>query len=253
MNQNWVLPLAIVIPVKNNLQGLKDTLELIWQIDPLYETIEIAIIDAGTCPETNRWLLQQSHRIAHIRSAQDDGVYDAMNYGKNTVNAKWVWFIGAGDLPEKNSLQAILSEIRNWNADKIHIFGVDIAQPESGVPSHYPARWDHSMIWRNTSHHQGIFYPSSLLKLHSFNCAFKVLADYGMHLSLFLGGIEAQLHPTSICSVESGGVSRRFDVKLYKEEWALKKNILKGPVKWAHPFWLLFKYLVKKSGMPTRA
>ena len=253
MIQIRVKPLAIVIPVKNDLRGLQKTLELIWQIDSSNETIEIAVIDAGTCAETNRWLLLQHHRIDHIRSTQDDGVYDAMNYGKNAVNANWVWFLGAGDLLNPEILRTMLTEVNGWKSNLLHVFGVTLNQPESGVPSHYPACWDESMIWRNTSHHQGIFYPSKLLKSHSFNSQHKVLADYGLHLRLLLQGVQAELHPNSICTVDSGGISRNFNLKLYQEEWNIKKHILRGPTKWVHPFWLVFKYLAKKSGVPQRA
>ena len=88
--------LAVVIPVKDNFQGLQKTLEVLWKETAISEHVEIAVVDAGTCPETSHWLLLQDHRIEHIRSAQDNGVYDAMNYGKNTVNAPWIWFLGAG-------------------------------------------------------------------------------------------------------------------------------------------------------------
>lgn len=243
--------LAIVIPVKDDFEGLKKTLEAIWLDSRLSDGIEIAVIDAGSCEETRQWLLIQDHRIAHIRSAQDDGVYDAMNYGKNTVNASWIWFLGAGDLIETATVHAVLDEIETWDAQEVHVFGVGIEQPEQGVPSHYPARWDQSMIWRNTTHHQGVLYSSALFESLSFNAAHRVLADYGLHLTLFLRGIKANLHPSMICKVASGGLSRRFNANLYREEWAVKKTILQGPKKWIHPVWLFAKYCFKKSGWPA--
>ena len=244
-------PLAVVIPVKDNFEGLKKTLEAIWLDDRLVDGIEIAVIDAGTCAETSQWLLLQDHRIEHIRSAKDNGVYDAMNYGKNTVNATWIWFLGAGDVPEQEALHAVLEDIGSWDSEEIHVHGVGINNPEHGVPSHYPARWDQSMIWRNTTHHQGVLYSSELLEAHQFNTDHRVLADYGLHLDLYQKGIKAHLHPETICTVESGGISRRFDANLYREEWNVKKTVLKGPIKWVHPFWLILKYCFKKTRWPA--
>ena len=245
--------LAVVIPVKDNFQGLQKTLEVLWKETAISEHVEIAVVDAGTCPETSHWLLLQDHRIEHVRSAKDNGVYDAMNYGKNTVNAPWIWFLGAGDTPDQETLCSVLDSIKMWDTQQLQIHGVAIESPENGVPAHYPARWDSSMIWRNTTHHQGVIYPAEQLKAHVFNVEHSILADYGLHLSLFQQGIEAQLHPQTICKVEAGGVSRRFNANLYREEWKVKKSVLQGPTKWVHPLWLLVKYVFKKSGWPVRA
>ena len=240
-------PLAIVIPVKVDFLGLRTTLDSICKNDRIAQDVEFAVVDAGSCQETCDWLLQQDHRIEHIRSAKDNGVYDAMNYGKKTINASWVWFLGAGDLPDTEGLCSLLDEIQTWDSSDVHVYGVNISKPEAGVPSFYPARWDQSMVWRNTTHHQGVFYPSRLIKANSFNPDHRVLADYGLHLSLFQKGVRAQLHPAIICTVESGGISRKFDARLYREEWAIKKDLLRGVVKWAHPFWLILKYCFKKT------
>ena len=244
--------LAVVIPVKDNFEGLQKTLEVLWKDAYTSERVEIAVVDAGTCLETCQWLLTQDHRIEHIRSAKDNGVYDAMNYGKNTVNASWIWFLGAGDIPEEGTLISLLDDIKTWDPLKLQVHGVAIESPEIGVPAHYPARWDHSMIWRNTTHHQGVIYPTELLKEHSFDVEHPILADYGLHLSLFQKAVEAQLHSQTICKVEAGGVSRRFDTNLYLEEWKVKKSVLHGPKKWVQPIWLLVKYVFKKSGWPVR-
>lgn len=245
-------PLAVVIPVKDNFEGLQKTLEALWKEAFISERVEIAVVDAGSCLTTSQWLLTQDHRIEHIRSAKDNGVYDAMNYGKNTVNASWIWFLGAGDIPEEGSLISLLDGLITWDPQQLQIHGVAIESPELGVPAHYRARWDSSMIWRNTTHHQGVIYPAELLKEHSFNVEHPILADYGLHLSLFQKAVKAQLHPLTICKVEAGGVSRRFDTNLYREEWKVKKSVLQGLQKWVHPIWLLLKYVFKKSGWPVR-
>ena len=39
--------LAVVIPVKDNFQGLQKTLEVLWKETAISEHVEIAVVDAG--------------------------------------------------------------------------------------------------------------------------------------------------------------------------------------------------------------
>jgi putative colanic acid biosynthesis glycosyltransferase len=247
-------PLGVVIPVKNDLPGLRETLEALWMIDPEGQQIEIAVVDAGTCDETGGWLLEHMDRIDHIRSAADNGLYDAMNYGVSSLSSAWVWFLGAGDLAHSSTISDLLNACNEWDNTKLHVYSVDMLLPlESGVPSAYPARWDNSITWRNTTHHQGVFYPRALLQGQAFSLEYPVLADYALHLKLFHSGCQAHLHEESSASVSSGGVSRSFQSRLYLEEWKIKKRILKGPVQWIQPVWLFLKFLFKKTGLPQRS
>jgi hypothetical protein len=133
----------------------------------------------------------------------------------------------------------------------LHIFSVHLGTDrEAGVPSSYPARWDASMYWRNTTHHQGVVYRNDLLKNRKFNPAWKVLADYALHLSLFRSGIPFETHDRMLAKVKSGGLSRKFHASLYREEWDVKRQVLSGWRKWIHPIWLLVKFSSKRLGLP---
>lgn len=234
----------MVIPTKSNLSGLKATVEALWAIDN--ERIELIVIDGGGCDATKKWLLANQSRIHHIRSAADGGVYPAMNYGKQCASGSWVWFAGAGDLPHAPTWSSFLDNAFESDCE-LHVFGVELGDDrEGGVPARYPARWDDSMRWRNTSHHQGILYRRSLIQSHSFDPSFRVLADYALHLSFWAEGVAVAIHDETWSHVASGGLSRTFQPNLYLEEWRLKKRTLSGWVKWVHPFWLTGKYLAKR-------
>jgi len=237
---------SVVIPTKSNLNGLKATVEGLWAIDP--QRIEIIVIDGGGCPATKAWLVSNQSRINHIRSASDGGVYQAMNYGKQCASGAWVWFAGAGDLPSAETWTAFLTNSEALESDcPLHVFGVELDnEREGGVPARYPARWDSSMQWRNTTHHQGILYRRSLIQSHAFELAYRVLADYALHLTLWKHGVKATLHEETWSHVASGGLSRSFKASLYREEWQLKKKTLSGWIKWVHPLWLTGKYLLKR-------
>ena len=237
---------SVVIPTKSNLSGLKATVEALWAIDS--QQIEIIVVDGGGCAGTKAWLIANQARIHHIRSAADGGVYQAMNYGKQCASGAWVWFAGAGDLPSAATWEAFLVDTEALASDHpLHIFGVELDnEREGGVPARYSARWDRSMQWRNTTHHQGVLYRRSLIQSHAFEPTYRVLADYALHLNLWTNGVQAAIHSETWSHVASGGLSRSFHSSLYQEEWRLKKKTLSGWAKWVHPFWLTGKYLSKR-------
>ena len=241
--------ISVVIPTKSNPVGLQATAEALWSIDEA--CIELIVVDGGGCAATKEWLLNEQHRIHHVRSAADNGVYDAMNYGKQCARGDWVWFAGAGDLPVPAAWRQFLDEQKTAlpqpNAPQIHVFGVDTSNDrEAGVPAHYPARWDASMVWRNTTHHQGVLYARSVIQAHRFDASLRVLADYALHLELWSKNMETQIQDVTWSEAASGGLSRKFDARLYREEWQFKRHILKGWRKAIHPFWLTGKFLLKR-------
>lgn len=234
--------LAVVIPCLNDLEGLKATWEVLAGVR---EQLEVAIVDGGSTDGTAEALLAGAFDADHIAIGEDSGIYDAMNRGFARTAAPWVWFLGAGDLPDVEGLRAF------WHlpsaTEEVHIFRVDLLPPrEPGVPDHYPARWDRSLVWRHTTHHQGVIYPRHRLPARPFDDRFKVLADYGLHLKLLLSGVQAQLHPERLCAVQPGGKSRTFHAGLYREEWHLKRELLRGVSRWLQPVWIAGKFAFKR-------
>lgn len=239
--------LSVVIPVHRDLAGLKRTIEILWSLNQSSKWIEIIVVDGGGCADTANWLLAHQDQFDHIRSAPDQGIYDAMNFGVSCTNGKWTWICGAGDIPNAAVWMDARAAIPGWDQDKLQIFQVNMDEvKEFGVPAFYPPRWDASLTWRNTTHHQGVLYPTALLKQNLFDLGFPVLADYFLHLKLYRHGINAQLHPETWATAASGGISRQFDLSLYLEEWKLKKKVLRGWKRALQPIWLALKFGFKK-------
>lgn len=242
--------LSVIIPVKNDLDGLKKTLDALFRLNTPESRLELVVIDGGGCQETGEFLRHNQHRIQHIRSSNDSGIYHAMNYGKGCANGRWVWFCGAGDLPLESTWTVILEKLEIWSQDALQIFSVDLGnERENGVPSHYPARWDSSLIWRNTTHHQGVLYPLQLIQQRNFNPEYSVLADYAMHLHFWSTKVPANLHRETWSQINAGGASRQFGLALYWQEWKLKRKRISGWRLAVQPFWLLIKFAFKKSGI----
>lgn len=238
--------LAVVIPCFNDLEGLKITLASLRKADPEGELLEIAVVDGAGGDDTATWLLEASSSwIDHRMSAPDQGIYHAMNIGTALTSAPWLYYLGAGDTVDPDVLQMAITGLQASVHD-LHIFGVRLSPPlEKFVPASYPARWDSGLVWRNIAHHQGLLYRRSAVPSIPYATERHVLADYELNLWLYTKGKVALLNDVELCLVRPGGISRNSNRRLYVEEWAIKRSLLRGGKKWVHPFWLLAKFLRK--------
>jgi len=241
--------LSVAIPVAGMAEsaGLKRTLDGLFQMpnwDELEVLVQVGSSDSGTFDPA-----LTHHPCQPIWSFESDrGVYDAMNRMAKRATGTRILFLGAGDVPLPGLSLAML----RWDSDpnQLEMGGVQLPDSEARVPDHYPPRWDRSLFWRNTAHHQGMAYPLSLLQAFGgFPEEFRVLGDYALSLDLFKSGVRAQWHADEDwIQVQTGGLSRQFNAALYQEEWALKKTRLPfGFVFIAQPIWIFGKALWKIS------
>lgn len=186
----------------------------------------------------------------------DNGIYSAMNVLINRSTSDRILFVGAGDL----ILPGLATASTRWSkhsasTDVIQLGGVRLPNAESGVPIHYPARWDGSLRWRNTTHHQGMACPRKhLLEAGGFREDLAVLGDYAMNLTLWQAGVQAEwTDGEDWVSVQPGGLSRQFTPTLYAEERTMKRTVLlPGPARWVQPLWIALKSSWKRSRQPGR-
>lgn len=261
--------LSIIIPIRNAREAWKKTWASLCQLDAPEDGLEVVVVDGessdGTWDDLQALQLRQqkadpSHSPASTPPSSTSptgprlvllrrpprGIYDAMNQGATVARGSWWTFMGAGECIDP------AFDWLHWREqateDVIQIFRVDLLPPlEPGVPGTYPARWDRSLRWRHTTHHQGIWYPANLLPTPPYDVRFRVLADYDLHLHLFQTGIPAQCWPLRWVSVAPGGISRNFDSSLYREEMALKwRRLPLFQAVFVSPL-ILLKWFYKKS------
>lgn len=186
----------------------------------------------------------------------DGGIYAAMNTLLHRATSDRILFVGAGDVV----LPGLAAAASRWKTeavvpDILQLGGVRLPDAEPGVPDRYPARWDGSLRWRNTTHHQGMACPRKhLLEAGGFREDLAVLGDYAMNLTLWQAGIQAEWTPgEDWVSVQPGGVSRQFTPGLYAEEKHMKREVLQpGPIRWVQPLWIALKSRWKRSRQPGR-
>lgn len=249
------LSLAIPVLGPQDIGALRrtcDAIAEIWQSAP--SAVRVLVQSSKGSPADFQDDLVPAGIQLDLQCAPDQGIYDAMNRMLARCSTPRIVFLGAGDCP----LPGLREAASRWGHEDagrtLQMGGVQLPKAEAGVPSHYPARWDRSLFWRNTAHHQGIAYPASLLRDHGgFTPSFQVLADYAVNLELFQKGVKAQWHPDEDwMAVQAGGRSRQFNAELYAEELRLKRAVLKPGLTWAcQPVWIRFKAWGKRWAQRT--
>ena len=238
------LQLSIIIPVYNAEKSIAKTLSSVCWLPKT--NFELIVIDGNSTDRSLEIISTYMGEIDHLLVEDDKGVYDAMNKGINLAQGEWILFLGADDeLVGKDLLEEMVAS--KHEGESLRIGGVkNIDADHSKTPEFYPGRWDQSLYWRNTAHHQGILYHKDVFKERRYNLRYPVLADYHLNLLLFQEGVKAKRFDRILVHCEAQGLSKRYTMALYQEEWQVKKDAVKGLRKWIQPSWLVCKFIYKQ-------
>ena len=240
---------SIVIPVRNDRDGIARTLEAIRQLPiNVLSVLECVVVDGGSTDSTLEVVSNFPTLVDHVLSGADSGVYDALNRGISLARGAWIWVLGAGDCPLADGTARWFESLAGSDRDVAWAATVrsDNAR-EAGVPERFTPRWDRSMWWRNAIHHQGLLAPRHWLTDHPFDATFRILGDYAWLLDMKRQSKRVTCVPDcEVARVGSGGLSRRFHAALYMEEWKAKQSRLPLLPRLAQPLWLPAKWSFKQ-------
>jgi putative colanic acid biosynthesis glycosyltransferase len=246
--------ISVIIPSFNQIEGLQKTIRAFSSLR--IKGLELIVVDGGSTDGSSEWIHSNSSEIDHILIESDTGIYDAMNKGLRFTKSDWVWFMGTGDLPVIEGVEEIFKMVEGRtrligeSGPEMLAYGVHLLAPrEPGVPEYYNPVWNAKLVWRNTIHHQGAIYSRKLFKSDAYDLRFHVLADYHFQLKLWKNGVECSCFTAIIAEVAPGGVSRDFSRLLYKEERALKRDVLSVWQNMIQEVWTRGKWLMKKIGV----
>jgi len=156
---------SIIIPVFENLLGLKKSIDSIQQQD--FKDYEVWILDGGSSLDTQNYL-SNLEKPFYYQSRVDEGIYDAMNKGIQLAKGDWLYFLGSGDVFNTSTvLMSIFSIKKNIKneiiAGKVRYEGIKnpfILNVTQKVKNVY---WSPLMWVRNGLHHQGTFYKKNII------------------------------------------------------------------------------------------
>ncbi|PCC98437.1 glycosyltransferase [Halopseudomonas pelagia] len=107
---------TIVVPVYNGEQYIRDTLVSI--LDQSYEHVECIVVDDGSIDRTVEVCNEFSNRIT-VFSKANGGQSDALNFGWSKATGKYLSYLSADDLLDRNAIRILLDEAERFNGDLV--------------------------------------------------------------------------------------------------------------------------------------
>lgn len=232
MSLETSLSFSIVTVTRNNLPGLRKTLESVQvQTDRDFEWIVIdgASEDGTVCfLETNRPDLDFPCRFV---SEPDQGIYDAMNKGLARAKGDYVLFLNAGDcLADPSVLETVHRCVAEGAFDLIY---GDAWEERDGQPSVLKPARSHTELARGLfTHHQAIFYRRAALRGLQYNITYAIAADYDFTVAVLARASAVRYLSYPICVFERGGVSQRHVRRGRAEQYRIRaaRGMVSAPV-----------------------
>ncbi|MFD0860682.1 glycosyltransferase family 2 protein [Sungkyunkwania multivorans] len=235
---------SIIIPTYNDLHNLQRCLNSIKE--QTYTNYEVWIIDGRSTDGTQAYLETLGSPFNWI-SAEDNGVYDAMNKGIAHSSGEWLYFLGADDTFATSTVLFALFQEQKWSTDLILGEIVYRSNGDHRLNGKRKRSFFSSRLWlRNSIHHQGVFYKSTLFNKEVYDSSYEILGDYAFNLALYRSGVSYTKTNTLIANCGASGISKNYVWEMYKEEIDLK---VKASSKMLRPFFFIIaalKWLLKK-------
>ncbi len=239
---------SIIIPSFNNLENLKKCIASIR--DQKFKDYEVWIIDNQSTDGTLTYLNELKVPFNWI-SEKDRGVYDAMNKGILLVKNKWLYFLGADDkLYNSDVLSAVFSKPISKRF-KLIIGSIKYDLKENDVVYTHTKdglvkpSWSHKLWFKNSVHHQAIFYNSDVFKNYRYSLRYKILADHALNLRLYKRNYKAKIIREIIAFCGTNGLSKSYSKELYFEEVRLKVDQSSKILKPLFTVLAIIKYYMK--------
>jgi glycosyltransferase involved in cell wall biosynthesis len=205
---------SIVTVVKNNAEGLKETIESV--INQVYKDYEYLIICGESDEDTYDVIERYKKHITKYIIEKDKGIYFAMNKALDFCQGEYINFLNAGDsFTSKHVLDQVVNELDH---DTEIICGSIKSIDDSGKKTF--KSWKekfhpkHNMFW----YHQTMFVKKKLFDKSIFDTNFKVSADYDWSLKQYLSGVNYKFIDRAIVDFKEGGYSERNKIKARIED-----------------------------------
>lgn len=241
-------PLISIITVVHNAgDALVRTIREVRQ--QTYPHKEHIIIDGGSTDGTLE-ILRNDSDIDYWVSEVDQGIYDAMDKGIEAADGTWLYFLGVDDVFNSRDTLASIFGGRYDLEDADLVLGNVYTQ--GGL---FRSRFSRALYFKNTVHHQGVFYRShvfdqfrycrSLKSGHARRC-YGISGDYRLNLMLFLQSAACIYVDKTIARCQ-GGISVQGKLQGYIEEILIRHESVGFFKSLFFDVFTFFRYLYKMA------
>jgi glycosyltransferase involved in cell wall biosynthesis len=200
------MPFFSIITATRNAEDVIDNL-IKSLASQTFQNFEWIIADGDSSDNTLSKIEHSGIKNAKIVSRSDLGIYDAFNKSVDTVNGKYIVFIGADDYLYSNSIleevERLISSQISSTVDPLVLGRVKIGNSDLFFKSVISIK----TLFINSVHHQGVFYPKVLFSRFRYDNSSKIVADYELNLILYLKKMKFIQIENIICVCGQNGVS----------------------------------------------
>jgi glycosyltransferase involved in cell wall biosynthesis len=169
--------ITIIIPSYNSLKDLPHCIDNIKTVlkGKLGGSVVIHVQDGNSNDGTKNYLNALDLPYLTFQSAEDLGVYDAMNRAVQKSTTDWVYFMGADDrlLPDFGKALMQLTDI-----GRIYYGNVRFAS----TGKRYDGRFTPlKLVYRNICH-QSMFFPTHLLQAAPYSLRYRTKSDWASNI-----------------------------------------------------------------------
>lgn len=155
------MTISVIIPVFNDLVGLKNTL---LAMEQQMCSCQVVVKDGYGCALSEEFIKHHSFKFLQIEyiKRKDRGIYHAINQALEFIKGTHVIIVGCGDIPQLKTIYAL-----GLKSQTVYVAPVLL---DNGVSQAlYKGRL--------TPPHQGIIYCAEVYKKLKYNINYKIISD----------------------------------------------------------------------------
>jgi len=238
---------SVITPVLNARAGIDGVIRTV--MEQSYPHVEHIIIDGGSEDGSVEVIKDHEKRLAYWVSEKDEGIYDAMNKGIDAAGGEWIYFLGSDDrFYNKDVLSSLFHEMPTPKTVSIIIAKVILPNGKQ-----FKCRFNGSIIFKNTLHHQGVFYRKTVFEGYRYGMIddntfkhYKISGDYDLNLKLYYDGAEFIAADTVVAKC-GDGISLEGRLSGYLEEILIRHRYVRTPGRIFFDMLTALRFFYKKA------
>ena len=167
--------LSIITINKNDAEGLKRTLESIWD-KQVFKDFEHIIIDGASTDRSVDVIKEYESKLAYWISEPDNGIYNAMNKGIVKAQGDYLLFLNSGDWLEDDILSQVFKE--GLTEDIVYADFYWYYNEDKIVPELYPDELTVPFMLTHSLGHPSSFIKRVLFKDMLYEEKYRIISDW---------------------------------------------------------------------------
>jgi putative colanic acid biosynthesis glycosyltransferase len=219
---------SVITICKDNLGELKNTGQSIFSQS--FKDFEWIVIDGNSSDGTRDWLASLIN--VNWISEPDKGIYDAMNKGIRKAEGKYLIFMNSGDRFSSNAVLDDSYKFLATNNLPVFAYGDSIDVAEDGG-EHYRVAKNYNKNWLGMiTQHQAMFFNKLKIQPFKYLHEYPLSGDYALISKVLKEADPKEILQLRfpICKFNMGGVNETKRFRAIKEDFFIRKNIIKLPL-----------------------